>query len=371
MNTKTYIDSVIQKIELEGLLRNRRVYHEGINLATNDYLNLRNHPKVLRAAIDSLLKYGPTSGGSPVVNGFFPIHEELEEELADWHKGGHALLWTSGFSLNYNLLKHLPQKNDTVIADKLMHHSAIKGAIESKAKLKRFHHNDLNHLEVLLKEANGNRFVAMESVYSMDGDYVDLKEVANLKRKYEFTWILDEAHAIGWYGAGLAVETGVIDEVDIVVGTLGKALVSIGGYAIFKDPNFKKFMINTAREFFYSTYPSPATVGASLGALRVIRDELEDYRHLWKTESIKIRTSLRSIFKNINHFDTPIIPCIIGNNEDVIKIGNYLIENKIAVGIIRPPSVPLNTARLRLSINKDMHSNFFDNEIIPILKGIT
>ena len=195
-------------------------------------------------------------------------------------------------------------------------------------------------LEKLLKEntrADQVVWVVTESVYSMDGDSPDLMKLAELKRRFGFIWMLDEAHALGWYGPqgqGLAKQMGMNDCVDILVGTLGKALGSMGAYSLFRDPLLREAMINEAGEFIYSTYLSPLLAAAATAAIGCA-SEMAPSAEQWRDTPTG---------------DSPIVPVVIGEEAKVIALGKYLAERGFAVGAIRPPTVPEGTARLRLSL---------------------
>ena len=244
-----------------GLTRKLRTFspsEKTLNLANNDYLGLANHPKVIASAKRSLEKYGCSSSASPLITGFGPAHSELLETLKEWHGFESGMIWNSGYVANQALLGSIPRKDDLILADRLIHKSMISGILSSGARLMRYRHCDTGHLEELLeKNTTGDRivFVVTESVFSMDGDYPDLEKIAELKERYDFFWIVDEAHALGWYGkrgSGLVEQFGVAESVDALVGTLGKALGSMGAYALFRDEVVERYLTNFADEFIYS-----------------------------------------------------------------------------------------------------------------------
>ena len=339
-----------------------------LNLATNDYLDLANHPQVIEAATQALARYGSSTSGSPVVNGYLPIHFELEESFKSWLEYPSCLIWNSGYSANHNLLSLLPRKGDIVLADRYMHVSALAGVLQSGARLLRYNHNDAEHLEKLLADnTDRNIFVLTESLFSMDGDWPDLKAIADLKNKYAFFWIVDEAHAIGWYGKGLCAQAGVADAVDALVTTLGKAFVSQGAISLFRDPNIREYLLNFSKEFMYTTYPAPAGIAASLQAVELVKGELLPQQSEW----LSLATEIRSLLKLEHPYDSPIIPFIVGDNASVLELGQRFNEAGIRVGVIRPPSVPEGTARLRISINRNLSIAAFESAVLPIIKDFT
>ncbi len=335
-----------------------------LNLATNDYLDLAHHPKVIQAANEALARYGSSTSGSPVVNGYLPIHHQLEESFKSWLEYPSCLVWNSGYSANHNLLSLLPRKGDLVLADRHMHVSALAGVLQSGARLLRYNHNDTAHLEKLLADnADRNIFVLTESLFSMDGDWPDLKAIAELKNTYDFFWIVDEAHAIGWYGKGLCAQAGVAEAVDALVTTLGKAFVSQGAISLFRDPNIREYLLNFSKEFMYTTYPAPAGIAASLQAVELVQGELLQQQSQW----LELATKLRSLLGLDHPYDSPIIPFIVGDNASVIQLGQRFNEAGVRVGVIRPPSVPEGTARLRISINRNLSIGEFESTVLPII----
>ena len=335
-----------------------------LNLATNDYLDLAHHPKVIEAATEALARYGSSTSGSPVVNGYLPVHQQLEESFKSWLEYPSCLVWNSGYSANHNLLSLLPRKGDLVLADRYMHVSALAGVLQSGARMLRYNHNDTEHLEKLLAaNTDRNIFVLTESLFSMDGDWPDLKAIAELKNTYEFFWIVDEAHAIGWYAKGLCAQAGVAEAVDALVTTLGKAFVSQGAISLFRDPNIREYLLNFSKEFMYTTYPAPAGIAASLQAVELVQSELLQHQSQW----LELATEIRSLLGLDHPYDSPIIPFIVGDNASVIELGKRFNEAGIRVGVIRPPSVPEGTARLRISINRNLSTAAFESTVIPVI----
>ena len=205
-----------------------------VNLADNDYLGLARHPKVKAAAKKAIDEYGCSSSASPLITGFGKPHLELKECLLVWSKADHVMIWNSGFVANQALFSVLPDKEDWVFADRLVHNSVLAGLARGEAKFRRIPHLDLDCLEDCLRKRQGtagNVFVVTESVFSMDGDCPDLAQLAALRERYGFVLIVDEAHALGWYGergSGLLEHTGLSEQADVIMGTFGKALGSQG-----------------------------------------------------------------------------------------------------------------------------------------------
>ena len=339
------------------------------NLASNDYFQLRFHPKVISGAQVACDKYGSGSGASPLLSGFLSCHNDLLTEILNWKQKPFGMLFNSGFVANQAILKHLPGKNDFILADRLIHHSIAQALIQCPAKFKRYDHLDLVSLELLLEKNYGNYdtiFVVTESVFSMDGDYPDLKALVALKKRFPFILILDEAHGTGVFGpngGGLAEEMGVLPEIDILVGTLGKSLASMGAYVLANNGSIIDFLTNKAGEYIYSTFLSPSQAGAALEAIKLIK--------IYEKQRGKLRSLSKYLRNAINPsgeiFESPIIPILVGNPEETINLQNVLLEKGILVGAVRPPTVPANTSRLRLSLNSETNKSLVD-EALNILK---
>lgn len=358
-----YIHEYLQVKKKAGLLRElipcfvkNNPKHLYLNL--NDYLQLSQHPSIIQAAQKALEIWGTTSSGSPAVGSYWPIHQELENVLKEWCGFEYGLLWNSGYTANKALLSALPQKGDVVLADRYVHNSMLLGVQEANAKLIRYHHLNLNHLEDLLRtytHPDRTVFVITESVFSMEGDYPDLTQMSALKDRYNFFWIVDEAHALGWYGPkgnGLVAKFGVEKQVDILVATLGKALASQGAFTLFHNPHLRSYLLNCTPEFIYSTYLTPAATAASLAAIEVIQTEYISRQPQWLSATLKLKNRLKRLFPSVPLYDSPILPLIIGDPETTIRMARALAEqHHIHVGAIRPPSVPKDTSRLRLSLH--------------------
>ena len=346
----------------KNLYREVQLYPEcRLNLCANDYFQLRHDPRVIAGAQKACETYGTGSGASPLLSGFLPCHQSLLDQLRKWKHKSYGLLFNTGFMANQAVLKHLPGKNDLVLADKLIHHSIAQALVQGSARFKRYHHLDLEHLRELL-DANFKDyetvFVVTESVFSMDGDYPDLKKLVELKKDYPFILVLDEAHGTGVFGetgGGLAEEMQVQDQVDILIGTLGKSLASMGAYILSDSSTIIDFLVNRAGEFIYSTFLSPAQVGAAEIALQILQSAQEKRRYLQE-----ISRSFRKIL-NIEELEvintpSPIIPVLIGDPAKTLELRNHLLENGIMVGAIRPPTVPPHTSRLRISLHTGVTS---------------
>jgi 8-amino-7-oxononanoate synthase len=346
-----------------------------VNLADNDYLGLSRDPAVVAAGVAALQEWGASSSASPLVTGYTEIHQQLEHALAAWQGYAHGLVMNTGFSANSAVLGGLPKKGDLILADRLVHASMLDGIMASGARLRRFAHNDLDALELMLHEEpalDGVIFVVTESVYSMDGDSPDLKRLASLRKRFGFCWVLDEAHATGWYGStgsGLQEAQGAFAAADIVVGTLGKGLGSQGAYVLSHAPEVRDALINFAGEFVYSTYLAPSCAAAALAAVERVkgmsaeRAELHALSHAWRDGLLEAGFAVPS-------GDSPIIPLILGDSDVTLKYATALRAAGFMVSAIRPPTVPVRTGRIRISLRRGLSSAVLSS-FVAALKGVT
>jgi len=346
-----------------------------VNLADNDYLGLSRDPAVIAAGVAALHEWGASASASPLVTGYTEIHQKLEQTLAAWQGYAHGLVMNTGFSANSAVLGGLPKKGDLILADRLVHASMLDGIMASGARLRRFAHNDLDALELMLHEEpalDGVIFVVTESVYSMDGDSPDLKRLASLRKRFGFCWVLDEAHATGWYGAtgsGLQEAQGAFAAADIVVGTLGKGLGSQGAYVLSHAPEVRDALINFAGEFVYSTYLAPSCAAAALAAVERVkgmsgeRAELHALSHAWRDGLVEAGFAVPS-------GDSPIIPLILGDSDVTLKYATALRSAGFMVSAIRPPTVPVRTGRIRISLRRGLSPAVLSS-FVSALKGVT
>lgn len=366
MHNEDWIKSELKKLDNSNLLRKlytclpcgEEIAIDGdslINFSSNNYLNLSQEKSVIESAETYLKKYGTGSQASRLITGTFPIHEELEYKLAEFKGTEAALIFGSGFLTNIGVISALASRDDTVFADKLCHASIMDGIVLSRAKLKRFKHNDTSHLKELLQghSFGGKKIIVTESVFSMDGDIAPLKEICDLAKQYNALIIVDEAHSTGIFGSsgnGLVNELGLKDSVNITMGTFSKAFGSYGGYVACSS-NMKTYLVNKARSFIYTTSLPPAVIGSVMGALTYLLENVEIGNELLK-KSLKFKKMLESAGLNTGESSSQIIPVIIGENDKALSFANLLKKRGIKVNAIRPPTVPEGTARLRFSITR-------------------
>jgi 8-amino-7-oxononanoate synthase len=367
MEKFNFLKNSLEKLEASYLLRTPRridssqgpiVTIEGrskILFCSNNYLSLANHPLIVEAICKAAKQYGCGSGASRLISGTMAPHVELEQALAKLFQKESALVFPSGWTANEAILKTIPQKGDLVLLDKLDHASIIDAATSSDAEFKTYRRSNLSRLEKALSDKRGNRkFIVTESIFSMDGDKADLYTLVQLKKAYDAILIVDEAHAVGCLGqtgAGLAEEMGLLDEIDIIVATMSKALGATGG-AVAGLKGVTDYLINKARSFIYTTAPSPVNCAAALAALKIVEDQPQRRKKLAQNADC-LRTHLKKLGLNIGDSSTHIIPVIIGSEKDTLAVSEGLFERGFFVAAIRPPTVAPGTSRLRISLQAD------------------
>lgn len=324
-----------------------------LNLASYNYLGMAQCPKVIEAAVNALGKYGLGSSGSPYLSGRLKIHIELAEELAQFKDLEAVAIFPSGYSANVGLIPALVNKGNVVITDILAHASIIDGALLSGADLVFFLHNNLTSLERKLKSApKGKTLVAVEGVYSMDGDVAPLADIAKLCKRYGARLMVDEAHSAFVYGKngrGLVEHFGVEDLVDVHVGTLSKSLGGIGGY-VAGSLELISYVQAYARSQSFSCALSPVVAAGVLKALKVIKNEPDLRGALWRNVKV-MRESLLSHGIDIGESTSQIIPVMINHDIKIFKIVKELIAFGVYLNPICYPSVKKNKSRLRVSIS--------------------
>ncbi|HPS20445.1 MAG TPA: 8-amino-7-oxononanoate synthase [Candidatus Omnitrophota bacterium] len=345
-----------------------------INFSSNDYLGLASHPDILEAARVGIGPFFGTSA-SRLMSGTTELHAELEKRVAEFKKKPAALVMNSGYQANVSVIPALVQDGDVIFSDKLNHASIVDGIRLSGAKLFRFAHNDVEHLSELLKKERDNyrhSLIVTETVFSMDGDIAPLREIADLKKKYGSMLMVDEAHATGILGGGRGYveECGLSEECDIVMGTFSKALGSFGAY-IATTSSIKEFLVNSCRGFIYSTSLPGSVINANIKALDLVINEPWRRETLIKNSAYFREKLIANGFKTAGA--TQIIPIIVGDNDETVRMSELLKKKGYWVTPVRPPTVPNGTARLRLSVTYDHSTQVLDNflkDIIDVRKDV-
>jgi len=319
---------------------------------SNDYLDLIPHPEVKEAAAQAIRKYGSGCSGSRLLNGTLDIHVKLEAELADFVHKEAVITFGTGFQANYGTLSALSEKGDVMICDHNLHASLVEGALRSSARTVRFRHNDLDHFERCLENCPPDEkiLIVSEGVFSMEGDIADLRGIMKLAKPYGARVYVDEAHGIGVLGptgAGAAEHLGVLDEVDIVMGTFSKSLASVGGF-IAGDRAVIDYLKHTSRSFVFSAALPPASVAAVGKALQIVRKEPQRRLHLLRIANL-LREELRTRGFSVLPGETAIVPVVIDEELDVCRLCKALLEQGIYVNPVLRPAAAQNLLRISVT----------------------
>ena len=342
-----------------------------LSFCSNNYLGLANHPKIKQAAIDAINQYGWGTGASRLVSGNMTLHQELEKKIAEFKCTEASLLFPTGYMANLGAICAIVSKGDIVIGDKLNHASIVDGCRQSGATFRVYPHKDLSQLESLLQRSSiyRRRLIVTDSLFSMDGDTAPLPEILKIAKRYDAIIMIDDAHAtgvFGQHGKGMIEHYGLEGKIDIIMGSLSKAIGSIGGF-IAGSKHLIEFLKNKARSFIYTTALPPAVCAASLAGLALVQEDTSLIDKLW--ENIEYLKSRLSEFTNNVTIQSPIIPVIVGSAEDAVNLSNKLYQNGILIPAIRPPTVPPGTSRLRISL-MTTHSKDDINRLIDVLKNV-
>jgi 8-amino-7-oxononanoate synthase len=321
-------------------------------LCSNNYLGLADHPRLRRAAADAALSLGTSAGASRLISGSMSIHLELEERLAAFKGTEAALLFGSGYLANTGTIAALARRGEVVCSDELNHASIIDGCRLAGAETFVYRHADPEHLEWGLRRAAGRAsLIVTDGVFSMDGDVAPLSELSDLARRHRCRLLVDEAHATGCLGPGgrgSVAAAGLTGEVDVIVGTLGKALGGYGAY-VCGSAELVDFLVNSARPLIFSTAPPPPAVAAASAALELLQERPKRVEKL-SANAAALRSGLREQGLEPAGSATQIVPLVIGGAEDAMALCERLLEDGLFAQAIRPPTVPPGTCRLRLTV---------------------
>jgi len=377
------IELFLEKRREEGLIRSLKAIStrnkgiirignkEYIDFSSNDYLGLSGHPRLAEESKMAIDKFGTAVCASRLLSGDLQMHHQLEEEIANFKNKEAALFFNSGYQANVGFISSLYGRGDVVFFDRLSHASIVDGVVLSQAKFFRFLHNDVLHLESLLKKERAKfkkALVATESVFSMDGDRAPLKELVRLKEKYDCEIFVDEAHATGIFGergSGLVEEELLEEKIDFIMGTFSKALAGFGAYLAVSG-KIKEYLINACRSFIYSTALPPSIIACNLASLELVKKEPHRRHSL-----IKAADYFRNILKSRGFQvkgESQIVPVIIGDNLKTVEFAKRLQEAGFWVLPIRPPTVPKGEARLRFSLTYDHDEEALEKLINEISK---
>lgn len=345
-----------------------------LNFSSNDYLGLANHPAVISAFQASAEQYGVGAGASHLVVGHQQPHEQLECAIAEFTGRERALLFSSGYMANLGVLKALLGKEDVIVQDKLNHASLIDGGLTSGAQLLRYRHNDLDHLDQLLSKSvsankNARKILAVDGVFSMDGDIAPLDALADMCDTHDVALMVDDAHGfgvLGEQGAGCSEHFGLDQQrLPIVMGTLGKAF-GVSGAFVAGSHDLIETLIQYSRTYIYTTALPPACAAAALQSLSIIKTQPERRQHLQDLIAY-FRQAISALDFNVLPSTTAIQPIIMGDSEKTLTLSQALLKAGILVTAIRPPTVPVGTARLRITLTA-AHSFAQVDQLIDVLR---
>lgn len=377
MNVLDHYSQVLEQLKAQGNLRqftpnvqNQQFItvnqNTMLNLSSNDYLGLAANQQLREQFLDRSNHY-LSSSSSRLLTGNFPEYEQLEDSLSTAFSQRAALLFNSGYHMNIGILPAIADNKTLILADKLVHASMIDGIRLSAAKYIRYRHNDLEHLLALIQRYQHDYdriIIVTESIFSMDGDETDLKALVNIKQQFNHVMLyVDEAHSIGvrgYRGLGCAEEYEVIEHIDFLVGTFGKALASVGGYLIC-DPIIKHYLINTMRPLIFSTALPPLNIAWTQFIFEHMQAQHAQRQHLQK-----ISHTLQKSIKN-KGYKSPstshLVPVIVGESEKAIQRAKAIQQQGFYIMPVRPPTVPAHSARLRISLTALINSDQLESLI--------
>ena len=345
---------------------------EHLNLCSNSYLSLHVHPDIVNAARQAAVEYGSGTCSSRSVSGSIDLYEELEEEIAAYKGYGNALIFSNGYMANIGIISTLTDTGDTIFSDELNHSSLIHSMRLSRAKKVIYKHRDVNDLEKKIRrdKGRGRKFIITESIFSMDGDIAPLRDIFELKKKYDVYIMLDDAHGTGVFGGkgtGLEELFALSGSIDVHMATFGKALGSFGAF-VLADKVLLEYLVNRAKTFMYTTALPPSSLAASLAALRLIKMDISFKEGLWDNIDY-MRGNLIQAGFDLKESAGPIIPIVVGEDAKTVKMQEILMEKGLFLQAIRPPTVPEGTSRLRLTVVKGFVKDEMDYAIETLVQA--
>lgn len=344
-----YFRCIDSEQDTEVTMSGKRVLMFG----SNSYLGLTNHPRIKEAAIAAVRKYGTGCAGSRFLNGTLDIHLQLENELAEFVGKDEALVYSTGFQVNLGVLSCMTGRRDTILCDELDHASIVDGRRLSFSTLRKFRHNDMEHLERELQrcEPDTIKLIVVDGVFSMEGDVANLPEIVRLKDKYNASIMVDEAHGLGVLGElgrGTCNHFGVTKDVDLIMGTFSKSLATIGGF-IAGDKEVINYIRHNSRSYIFSASNTPAATAAAIEALHIIKEEPERLDNLWKITDYALG-NFRELGFEIGATTTPIIPLYIRDTDKTFMVTKMLWDEGIFVNPVVPPACSPQDTLIRFSL---------------------
>ena len=379
-----YISDELSKIKESGLYRelkavenaqDTRIDIEGktyLSFCSNNYLGLANHPSVVNAVKKAVDEYGWGACASRLVSGNMTLHEALEKQISRFKRKDAAIVFPTGYMANLGVISSLVSGGDLVVSDKLNHASIIDGCRLSGAVFRVYAHCNMEKLENILKKSSKyNRIlIVTDSVFSMDGDLAPLPDIVRIAKKYNAMVMVDEAHGTGVFGEngrGVVEHFNLDKEVDVVMGTLSKAIGSLGGY-VCGDDDLISYLRNKARPFMYTTALPPAVCAASIASINLIQEDHSLREVLWNNVCC-IKERLGSLGVDMISSQSQIIPLLIGDTQKAVDISKLLYERGVLIPAIRPPTVPANSSRLRMTVMSS-HTQDDLESLFKVLKDV-
>ena len=377
------ISNELKKIKESGLYRELNILEGAqgphvkikgrtyISFCSNNYLGLANHPEVVKAVEDAVGKYGWGAGASRLVSGNTELHQALEDEISKFKKKEAAIVFPTGYMANIGTICSLVSSGDLVICDRLNHASIIDGCRLSGATFRVYPHRDIGKLENILKKSTGypRKLIVTDTVFSMDGDLAPLPDIVRIAHEYSAMVMVDEAHGTGVFGEngrGGVEHFNLDKKVNIIMGTLSKAVGSLGGF-VTGNSDLISYLRNKARTFMYTTALPPAACAASIAGIKLIQGDHSLRESLWRNVHY-VKERLKSLNLNVTSLESPIIPIIIGNAKKAVDVSGFLFESGILIPAIRPPTVPDESSRLRVTIMAT-HTRADLDKLLDVLKS--
>ncbi len=366
-NKLKYIDEKIEQLKKDGVYRTLPVNYgactnvinlngkEVVNLSSNNYLGLANHPRVKEASQKALEKYGVGAGSVRTIVGNQDLLEDLETLLAEFKHEEAVMCFQSGLNCNIGTIQAIVEKGDLIISDELNHASIIDGVRLARSDKAVYKHNDMHDLERILKEKRDdyrNVLIITDGVFSMDGDLAPLPEIVKLSKQYNCLTYVDDAHGsgvLGESGRGTVDHFGLHGEIDFIIGTLSKAIGVVGGYVATKQ-NVKEWLLHRARPLLFSTALPPAATAATIESVKMLMESDEHTKTLWDNAHY-FKKALKDLGFNIGISETPITPVMIGSEAKTMAFSKALLDEGVFVSGIVFPTVPLGKGRCRVMIS--------------------
>lgn len=327
--------------------------HKVLMFGSNSYLGLTNHPKVIEAAVEATRKYGTGCAGSRFLNGTLDLHLSLEKELAEFVGKEEAIIYSTGFQVNLGVVSCLTGRNDYILCDELDHASIVEGRRLSFSNAVKFRHNDMEGLEKELQKCDPDaiKLIVVDGVFSMEGDIANLPEIVRLKKKYNASIMVDEAHGLGVLGKqgrGTCDHFGVTKDIDLIMGTFSKSLAAIGGF-IASDSSVINYLRHNSRSYIFSASNTPAATAAAREALHIMKEEPERIQHLWDVTNYALK-NFRELGFEIGNTSTPIIPLYVRDMDKTFMVTTMLFDEGVFVNPVVPPACSPNDTLIRFSL---------------------